>query len=518
MKTIAIIRLGRLGDVTLTSPAIKNLRFQFPGAKILLITRRAYTDIALQLPGLDHVLTFPDNGSYLDLLKLSGEIDQHHPDLIVDLHKNFRSFHLAALSKAPYKVVYHKRRRQRQAAVNDKTFVDPIPHTTDLYNQTVADLQGEIISRRPDLLIPDLPGGSSQPREGVVIVPGASSPVKAWPAARFAQVAERIIYDFSLPVTVLLGPGDDHLAAAFSSLPANRLSIHNNLPISEIVARLFSARLTITNDSGLMHISSAVGTPTVALFGPTHEQLGFYPLGLFDKMLATDEKCRPCSLHGNVPCYREEQFCFTQLGVDSVYDTAAAMLDRALTPAIFVDRDGTLIEDRHYLSDPAKISFLPGALEGVAALKKAGFKIVVISNQSGVARGFFPTTVVDNVNQRLRHLMKDAGAEPDDIRYCPHLRDGDVPEFTGDCACRKPKTGMLEAAALAVGIDLKRSIVIGDKFSDLQCGRAMGGRSLLVRTGEGKMTESSLPSQSYLQPDKISDHLSAAADYIISRS
>jgi heptosyltransferase II len=519
MKSVVVIRLGRLGDVTLTAPTMKNLRFLYPEADILLVTRRNYETLGGMIPGVSRVLTFPENGSYFDLMRLSGEIDQFHPDLIVDLHKNFRSFHLATLTRAPYKVVYHKRRKERQAAVSTKTFVSPVPHTTDLYNQTVKELKGEILARRPDLLLPSaLTDGNGGIREGVAIVPGASSPVKAWPAERFAALAERIIYDFKCPVHIFLGDGEESLSAAFKAVPQDKISFHHNLPIDQVAAKLAHVRLTLTNDSGLMHVSSAVGTPTAAFFGPTHEQLGFYPLGLFDTVFAVSETCRPCSLHGNQPCYREEQYCFTRITVDMIYPRIAAILDRRLTPAVFIDRDGTLIEDRHYLADPQKIAFLDGALDGVSRLKEAGYKIIIISNQSGVARGFFPVETVDAVHQRLQHLMQEAGAAPDDIRFCPHYPDGDDPRYTCDCDCRKPKPGMVEDAAKEHGLDLKKSILIGDKFSDIQCGRVVGMESILVRTGEGARTEKELPANKYLRPDHICDHLGAAAAYILSRS
>lgn len=518
MKSVIVIRLGRLGDVVLTTPTVKNLRFLYPESEILLVTRKNYEMLAGMIPGLSRALTFPENGSYFDLMRLSSEIDHFHPDLIVDLHKNFRSFHLATLTRAPYKVVYHKRRKERQAAVNSKTFVSPVPHTTDLYNQTIKELKGEILARRPDLLLPaDRSNGNGGPREGVALVPGASSSVKAWPTDRFAALAERIIYDFKCPVEIFLGAGEENLAEAFRSLPQNMVVIHHQLPIDQVAAKLSRVRLTLTNDSGLMHVSSAVGTPTAAFFGPTHEQLGFYPLGLFDTVFAVNETCRPCSLHGNLPCYREEQYCFTRITIEMIYPRIAAILDRQLVPAVFIDRDGTLIEDKHYLADPHKIAFIGGALEGVSRLKETGYRIVVISNQSGVARGFYPLETVDLVHQQLRRLMSEAGAEPDDIRFCPHYPDGDDSRYTCDCDCRKPKPGMIEDAAREIGIDLKRSILIGDKFSDIQCGRVVGMEAILVRTGEGAKTEKSLPANTYLRPDHICDHLGAAARYILSR-
>jgi len=519
MDTIVVIRLGRLGDVTLTSPTIKNLRMLYPESQILFVTREMYKPLAEILPGVNRVLTFPDEGRYFDLVRLCSEIDEFEPKLIVDLHKNFRSFHLATLTKSPYRVVYHKRRKERLAAVNDKKFVSTVPHTIDLYNGVLDELKGVKLARLPDLRLPDkVLDGPRPARESVAVVPGASSLVKAWPVARFAELAERIIYDFKMPIKLFLGAGEGKLKGAFGNLPDEYIAIHQNEPMVEVAALMSRCRLTVTNDSGLMHVSSSVGTPTAGLFGPTHEQLGFYPSGLHDILLGVDESCRPCSLHGNKPCYREEQYCFTHLTVDGVYDKIAEILDGVkLDPAVFIDRDGTLIEDEHYLADPEKIKFIPGSLESVSRLKRAGYKIVIISNQSGVARGFFPVETVDLVHQHLTRQMREADCEPDDIRYCPHHPDGDNPDYTGECDCRKPHTGMLEAAAIELGLDIKRSFIIGDKVSDIQCGQIFGGRSILVRTGEGTATETALPAESYLRPYHISDNLAGAVDHILSR-
>ncbi len=517
MKTILIIRLGRLGDVALTAPTIKNLRFLYPESQIVFITREAYKPLAENLFGVNRVLTFPDEGSYLDLVKLSTDLDDYQPDLVVDLHKNFRSFHLANLSKAPYKVVYKKRRKERQAAVNDKTFKDFVPHTTDLYNLVIQQLKGECLARRPDIMLPEsILVGPDVVRKGIALAPGAGSPEKTWPLDHFAAIAERIIYDFRLDVTICLGSKEKDFEPKFAHLPQEHVRILHNMPIMNIANELSKVQLSLTNDSGLMHISSAVGTPTVAMFGPTHEQLGFFPLGLHDIMLATDEKCRPCSLHGNKPCHREEQYCFTRLTVDFVYDKLAERIDNyALKPAAFIDRDGTIIVDKHYLADPDKIEFIPGALDAIRALKESGYQIVIVSNQSGVARGFFTEEQVELVHSRIWDSMIDADCEPDDILFCPYHPDGDIDTYTREHGCRKPRAGMLEEAAIRLGIDMKRSFMIGDKLSDIQCGQVAGTIPILVRTGKGEKTEKEYPGQPYPQPYLICDTLGDAVDHIM---
>ncbi len=155
--------------------------------------------------------------------------------------------------------------------------------------------------------------------------------------------------------------------------------------------------------------------------------------------------------------------------------------------AVFFDRDGTLIEDRHYLKDPDGVTLLAGAAECVRALREAGFLIVVVSNQSGVARGMMTEDDVRRVNERFCALMREAGAPVDGAYYCPHLPGGCVPAYAADCACRKPKTGMAEAAAHDLGIDLCASYAVGDKAADMLFGANAGMKAgFLVLTGYGK--------------------------------
>ncbi|RME26659.1 MAG: HAD-IIIA family hydrolase, partial [Candidatus Zixiibacteriota bacterium] len=266
-------------------------------------------------------------------------------------------------------------------------------------------------------------------------------------------------------------------------------------PIPALARLLSRCRVTLTNDSGMAHLSSAVGTPTLALFGPTHPALGFAPRGLFDEVIQVDESCRPCSLHGEKPCYRKEQYCCTRITPDEVAERAIRVMTAGLRTerGLFVDRDGTLMVNKHYLGDPEQVELIPGAAEAVRTAQAAGFTVVVISNQSGVARGILTIEQVEATNRRLVESLAKEGAEPDAIYYCPHHpSEGHDPNFTRRCSCRKPGGGMAEAAAQTLGIDLRRSFVIGDSLDDMNLARVIGARGLLVRTGHGRATEEKL--------------------------
>lgn len=159
--------------------------------------------------------------------------------------------------------------------------------------------------------------------------------------------------------------------------------------------------------------------------------------------------------------------------------------DSPLRPAAFLDRDGTINHEVHYLGDPDQVELLPGAVEGLRLLREAGYILVVVTNQAGVARGYFGEEDVRAVHERLQALLRAQGAAVDAFTYCPHHPEGRG-AYRQACACRKPGTEMHERAALELGLDFERSVVIGDKTTDLLPGIALGCRTVLVRTGYGQ--------------------------------
>ena len=149
-------------------------------------------------------------------------------------------------------------------------------------------------------------------------------------------------------------------------------------------------------------------------------------------------------------------------------------------PAVFLDRDGTLIEDRHYLGDPAGVRLLPGAADALRRLNTAGVPAVVVTNQSGIARGHFTEADYQATVRRLDQLLGQEGARADAHYHCPHL-----PEISGPCDCRKPGPLLYELAARDLVLDLARSWWVGDRLRDLEAAGRFGARGILVLTGAG---------------------------------
>lgn len=147
----------------------------------------------------------------------------------------------------------------------------------------------------------------------------------------------------------------------------------------------------------------------------------------------------------------------------------------AARPAVFIDRDGTIIRDAHYLNDPERVEPIPGVAAAISRLRAAGFAIVVVTNQSGVARGLMTMSEYERVRARVDWLMAAAGAPLDATYMCPHH-----PAITGPCDCRKPGAALFRRAAVDLGLDLGRSVLIGDRWRDIEAAPTLGARAVLV--------------------------------------
>ena len=179
-------------------------------------------------------------------------------------------------------------------------------------------------------------------------------------------------------------------------------------------------------------------------------------------------------------------------------NAAEAMRKRAF---VVLDRDGTIIVERHYLSAPDQVELIPGVGPSLLAMSRLGLGLLIVTNQSGIGRGYFDQARLEQVHNRLRSLLKAKGVQLDAIYFCPHL-----PEDS--CSCRKPETGMMERAVGQIGLDPSVSYVVGDNQADIELGRRMGATTLLVRTGYGAQTEATA------QSDYVVDDITGAASII----
>jgi D-glycero-D-manno-heptose 1,7-bisphosphate phosphatase len=180
----------------------------------------------------------------------------------------------------------------------------------------------------------------------------------------------------------------------------------------------------------------------------------------------------------------------------------------AIRPAVFLDRDGTIAEEVGYLNHASRFRMFAFVAAAIRRLNDAGLPVVVVTNQSGVGRGYFPESLVVTVNKFMTQQLAEAGARIDAVYYCPHTS-------VDHCDCRKPKTGMLERAALEHALDLQHSFVVGDRYGDIELARNAQARAILVRTGYGEGELAWHAAKWPMQPDFVAEDLSHAADWIL---
>jgi D-glycero-D-manno-heptose 1,7-bisphosphate phosphatase len=192
------------------------------------------------------------------------------------------------------------------------------------------------------------------------------------------------------------------------------------------------------------------------------------------------------------------------------------MAHNQLRPAVFLDRDGTLNVDVGYMHTLDQLTLFPWTGDALRLLKRAGFLLVVVSNQSGIAQGMIAPGFVEEAHTEMVRRVRAAGGDLDAFYFCPHHPRGSVEEFATACRCRKPLTGMIDDAARDLGIDVARSWVVGDKWLDVQLGHAVGARSILVRTGWGADQERQRPEGQAVEA--ICDNLIAAVSVILAES
>jgi D-glycero-D-manno-heptose 1,7-bisphosphate phosphatase len=181
---------------------------------------------------------------------------------------------------------------------------------------------------------------------------------------------------------------------------------------------------------------------------------------------------------------------------------------RSLRPAVFLDRDGTIAEEVGYLNHASRFRMFPFAPAAIRRLNDAGLAVIVVTNQSGVSRKYFPESLVHEVNELMRSELAKAGARLDGIYYCPH-------GSADACECRKPKTGMIDQAAREHALDVSRSYVVGDRYGDVELAFRAGASSVFVKTGYGLGDLHWNGKNWPRHPDRIAEDLGEAVDWIL---
>ncbi len=184
-------------------------------------------------------------------------------------------------------------------------------------------------------------------------------------------------------------------------------------------------------------------------------------------------------------------------------------------PAVFLDRDGTINEQMGYINHVSRFQLLPGVAEAIKRLNENNIPVIVVTNQSGLARGYFPESLLTEVHYRMADMLRENGAEIDAVYICPHHPEAKEEKYRQDCPCRKPKTGLLEQAAVDLDISLHDSYMVGDRWSDIKCADRAGCTPLLVLTGYGRGDYEYIGPHQEIQPKYCAENLLDAVKWIL---
>jgi heptosyltransferase-2 len=324
-----------MGDIILITPVLAALKERYPRAQLDVVVKERYAQLLQGHPHVDGLFVLsPGDG----LLSLGRRLRCHRHHLVVDLHANLRSRMLSAILPASKKLRYRKRTFRRWAMVRQGHRPRKKPHVVDMYLACLRPLGIEAARSRPRLYLSDqdrdfglkffqrpwLQNSGSL----VGLHPGARWPGKRWPAEHFIQLGQRLMEERKAQILVFGGPGEEDLAAQVAEGIGPNVSLASGLSLGQLMALISSCALFVTNDSGPMHMATALDVPVVAIFGPTHPLLGFWPLGDEDVVLSAHLPCSPCSLHGERNCHRGQSWqCLERVGVQVVLEAALGILD-----------------------------------------------------------------------------------------------------------------------------------------------------------------------------------------------
>ncbi len=533
-------------------PALRGLRRLFPDAQIALLVKPAVADLFTGHPALTRVLIYDGKGCHAGLFgkwALAEQLRRQSFDLAILFQNAFEAAFLTFLAGVPRRYGYATDGRSlllsNPVAVPDRR---ALTHQVRYYWDLLKPLGLTSDPPAPELVVsPEeeqamagrfTQGGLTANDVVVGINPGSTyGGAKRWLPERYAEATERLCRTLresrnqQVGVVIFGAKGEERLGqdiAAHLSSPS--LVLSGATTIRELMAALKRCAMLLTNDTGPMHIASAFQVPLVAIFGPTDWRTTS-PFGSAHTIVRQPVDCAPCLLR---ECPIDHR-CMTRVTVDQVYDAAVNQV-RGLSGSfglsgssgsnqtnkinqrnqtnildgvtVFLDRDGTLNYDPGYLRVAAELKLLAGVGPSLARLKRAGARLVVVTNQSGVGRGIITLKDLEAIHARLQGLLEQEDAALDAIYFCPHHPDN-------GCRCRKPNVGMVERAVSELQLDLRRSYLIGDHARDIQLATRVGAKAILIVTAPVDAQSLEMLKVEKTLPDAVVKSMTEAVDWIL---
>jgi len=487
-----------IGDAVMTMPALRAIRQAYPGSAMSLLVNPSVAPLFVRNPNIDEVILYEDRfRKLLGKLRLVNTLRKMSFSEAILLQNAFDAALISFLARIPERIGYDRDSRgylltKRVPFNNDDRKVHHIEYYLNLLEAVGIKAPHAYpwiyLSIEERLWARDRLSGLRRPLLG--INPGATyGSAKRWFPERFADVANWFTKDTGGSVVIFGSTKElDIVQEIGKNILENKLLLAGKTSLRELISLISESDAFLSNDSGPMHVSYAVGTPLVALFGSTDPRLTG-PVGNGNVVVRSNVSCSPCFQR---TCKKNDMQCMYGITSDEVFLEVKKILPT--TKAVFFDRDGTLCKDSNYLSRWEDFEVFP-EITSLQLLKEQGFLLIGVSNQSGIFRGIIDESFVKEVN---KVFIREYGF--DDFYYCPHSP-------YDHCPCRKPEPGMVSWARGKYKINPRRSYVVGDKNEDMLLAKAVGAKSILVTTGRDRDS---------INADFIVKNLTDAARVIIS--
>ena len=340
LKKALIIRFGSLGDVILTTPVTRAIKEKYNDCEVHVLVKEEFAEVFKDSPYVDKIIKFDIRKglsfleSFKELIKLCKEINENDYSVVIDLHRNLRSFFIRLYSNTERRLCYKKAALQRRLIVglhlSAEIFKD-LPHTVDKYLNTLKSIGIDSADRIPFIYLStdnekfadDFFKENAIKKGAAVfaISPGAKHKSKMYPKEKFVNLINMITDKLNAHVILVGSKADKEIIGEIKASIKNsdKVSSLMSATIKESAAVIKRCDKLITNDSGPMHIAVAVGTPVVAIFGPTDKRFGFYPLSEKDVVLTMNYDCSPCSLHGKKECVKYNYKCLNDITEERIF-------------------------------------------------------------------------------------------------------------------------------------------------------------------------------------------------------
>ncbi|MDO9170781.1 MAG: lipopolysaccharide heptosyltransferase II [bacterium] len=518
---LLVVAPNWLGDLVMSTSLLASLAAPEEGKappEIHVAVRDRWASLLAGDPRVGELLIYEREGAHAGwrgALRLARQWRDGGYDAVFVLPPSWRAAAVARLAGIPRRLGFHG--EQRGFLLTDALPRPPrcsLHYTEELALLARAWRGGVGPAPPPSLAIgavpaagPDVPPG---PPVWIVSVGTTYGDAKSWPPAAVAGFVGLAVAEAGARVVLIGDPPARSMAervraacddagsgvswsASLAATPGC-CDLVGRTDLPGLVALLRGADLFVGNDSGPMHLAAALGTPTVGIFGSS-SPIWTGPRGARTTVVAVEGfRCHPCFLRAcpkplfcletitprRVMAAARSLFPGLDTGEVGIWKPLGVTEPQPARPTLFLDRDGVVIHDGDYLRDPRAVALTAGAGAALRKAQTAGFRLILLTNQSGLGRGYYSRDEFAAVQKRVDALLAADDVYLDGVYYCPHAPDA-------DCHCRKPRPGLLQAAARHFAWEPARAWMVGDKISDVLLARHAGLDALLVRTGKGNL-------------------------------